>query len=158
MSVVHESQMKVVEGNPMVVLFQKLERLKIVLKQFNEKYFSKISDRVKLKRLELEALQNAFLRGSSTEVKLQQEKVCIFELIDLIRDEEAFYKHKSRMTWLREGDSNTHFLHKIVFAKQRSQALTELRDDNGNIYHSFKDIIDVAENFFFQNLLGRRMM
>lgn len=54
--------------------------------------------------------------------------------IFLFRDEEALYMPKSQILWLQEGDSNTQLFHKVVSAKQKSQALTLLSDDEGNIY------------------------
>lgn len=97
----------------MKVLSNKMKRLKSVLKQFHEEYFSQIFYRVKQKRLELEALKKVVLSGIATVAQLQEEKVLVVDLMDLYKDEEAFYKQKSRITWLQEGVGNTHFFIKL---------------------------------------------
>lgn len=47
------------------------------------------------------------------------------------------------------------FFHKMVSAKQRSQSLIVLNDDEGNSYHSFEEIADVTVNYF-QGLFGQK--
>lgn len=86
------------------------------------KYFSYILDRVQQNRVELEAIQMAILNGTGSEVNVQQENVLTIKLMDIIRDEEVFMRQKSKITWLKEGDNNTHLFHKAVSVKQRSQA------------------------------------
>lgn len=95
------------------------------------------------------------LGGNGTEEQLQQKKIITAELMDLIGNEEAFYRQKSRMNWLQEGDNNTQFFHKMVSAKQRSQGLTMLKDDQGNVYQSLKEISELAVRYF-QGLFGQK--
>lgn len=42
-----------IEGSPMMILFRKLKRLKLSLRDFNKEHFSSISQRVDLKKKEL---------------------------------------------------------------------------------------------------------
>lgn len=62
--------------------------------------------------------------------------------------QEFFFRLKSRIRWLKAGDSNTKFFHKGVLAHQSWNAITYLRDSLGN--NQIKGM-NVA---YFQNILG----
>ncbi len=47
--------------------------------------------------------------------------------------EEAFWKQKSHMHWLKEGDRNTKFFHSSTLKKRASSTIRELEDDQGNM-------------------------
>lgn len=97
-----------VKGNPMVVLHQKLKLLKPVLKDFNKEHYSNISDRVLTLREKLDQIQRNILVSKSV-TDLEIERSLKLEILEMCRAEEAFYRQKSRVLWLQEGDLNTKF-------------------------------------------------
>ncbi|XVE50103.1 hypothetical protein DITRI_Ditri01bG0134600 [Diplodiscus trichospermus] len=96
LGVVVNSWNESVASNPMVVLHKKLKRLKSNLKEFNRKHFAELSDKVKIKRTELESVQIANLSGQGCSDSLQKEEKLAKELHDLLAAEENFYKQKSK--------------------------------------------------------------
>ena len=68
-------------------------------------------------------------------------------------DEESFYKQKSRIQWIKEGDMNTKFFHNMVAAKQKTNYISTLIDSQGNRLNSYSQISNEAVSFF-QRLLG----
>ncbi|XVF80797.1 hypothetical protein PTKIN_Ptkin15bG0104300 [Pterospermum kingtungense] len=147
MEVVKRSWQVKVSGNLMEVLFSKLKRLKLVLKDFNRRYFSNISNRVAQKMRSLEDIQALIMAGQGNEKLLELENQAIADLIDLLKAEESFYRQKSRIQWLIKGDSNTKFFHKLEKA-QYTHSLMLLKDDNGNTLSSHEDISEATMNNF----------
>lgn len=60
---------------------------------------------------------------------------------------------KSRIKWLRDGDSNTRFFHRAVLAHQAKNLISYLRDEGGS---RVDDVYQVKEMIveYYSNLLG----
>ena len=140
-------------GNPMAILHQKMKRLKPVLRKFNQDEYDNISGRVQGKRKELAETQVFILNCQGDTEMIENEKKLALELSELLQAEESFYKQKARVSWLREGDQNTRFFHKMVAAKRRNSLITSLIDTGGNKLTRFDQISSEAV-MFFENLLG----
>ena len=84
-----------------------------------------------------------------------RERLLSQELGDLMQAEESYYKHKSRIDWLSEGDQNTRYFQKIVAANHSRSSIRCLIDANGNKLYSFSQISNEAVSFF-QNLIGTK--
>ena len=133
--------------SPIEVLHRKLKRLKQRLKAFNKEMFSDLSIRVKAKTIELDRMQEEVLRQPGIDL-VQLEKKLSVELYELIQAEEGFYKQKSGIKWLREGDANTNFFHKSVAVRQSKGIITTLIDSDGNKISSHPKLAKEAVSFF----------
>ncbi|GJW50507.1 RNA-directed DNA polymerase, eukaryota, reverse transcriptase zinc-binding domain protein, partial [Tanacetum coccineum] len=71
---------------------------------------------------------------------------------DAVIDEEKVLKQKSKIRWLKEGDHNRGYFHKVVKGRKSKSRIGDVNDECGN---SFKDN-EVAGQFVkhFQNFLG----
>ncbi|XVE56937.1 hypothetical protein DITRI_Ditri04bG0050900 [Diplodiscus trichospermus] len=149
LGVVGNSWKEHIEGDPMVVLHKKLKRLKTNLKEFNKKYFAGLPDKVQSKRRELEAIQVENLnRQPSADDDIQNEKSLSKELHDHLAAEESFYRQKSRVNWLQEGDSNTKYFHRMTTAKHKQNTISILYDSEGKMLNSFVEISSEAVTYF----------
>ncbi|XVF67216.1 hypothetical protein PTKIN_Ptkin10aG0102200 [Pterospermum kingtungense] len=150
MDLVKSSWEQETEGNPYEIHHEKLKRLKPLLKTFNKAHYSDISDRVLEKRKELESLQfelfNTSSGQNSDKVTLKREKLA--ELFILERNEESFYRQKSRALWLKESDANTSYFHNMVKKKQKAQTITKLYSREGLKLTNHKDIAIEAISHF----------
>ncbi|XP_039026534.1 uncharacterized protein LOC120160184 [Hibiscus syriacus] len=149
-STVRQSWSHNVLGNPMTALFSKLKRLKICLKGFNIEHYSNLSDRVKLKRAELEHQQLLTLKGENAiekELELQDQLKILEEA------ETNLLKQKAKIQWMRDGDKNTKFFHSIVAFKSKRDTLRILVDDSGNRLETYDDMSKEVVSFF-SKLLG----
>ena len=72
------------------------------------------------------------------------------ELSDALKAEEMFWKQKSRVFWLREGDRNTKFFHALTKQRRARNKITQLLDENGNIVEDEKGLVAIATSYFRQ--------
>ncbi|KAF8049515.1 hypothetical protein N665_2190s0002 [Sinapis alba] len=64
------------------------------------------------------------------------------------REEEEYWKLKSRNIWLCLGDRNTRFYHGITRMKKASNKMKPIKDINGVIHSQDETIAKVAEDYF----------
>ncbi|XP_048605708.1 uncharacterized protein LOC106424118 [Brassica napus] len=70
------------------------------------------------------------------------------ELSDALKAEEMFWKQKSRVFWLREGDRNTKFFHALTKQRRARNKITQLLDENGNIVEDEEGLVAIATSYF----------
>lgn len=90
----------------------KLKQIKRVLKKLNNQKFSKIQERVVIANSLLQLVQAQALQDP-TPALFQKEKELHDKWEFLRAIEEAYFRQKSRINWLREGDLNTSYFHRI---------------------------------------------
>ena len=104
LEIVEESWRIPVQGNPMRMLHSKLKRLKQELRKFNQAQFGNISTKVAEKRRELADIQIAVLNSPNCTALIENERVISQEVRSLMQAEESYYRQKSRISWIKEGD------------------------------------------------------
>lgn len=79
---------------------------------------------------ELERIQSALLTDPSVELVTEESHARdVWSLFASVQ--ENFFKLKSRIRWLKEGDSNTKFFHRAVLNRQAWNAIRYLRNSEG---------------------------
>lgn len=141
-----------ISGGSMFVLYQKLRAAKGCCKDLNRSSFSGIQTR-SLEALEnLESIQRRVLSTPSQEL-FEEESEARKAWLILSKAEESFFKQKSRVRWLKEGDSNTGFFHRAVKANLSKNIIHHLRDNNGLKVSNPEHIKSLAIDYY-QQLLG----
>ncbi|KAA3459648.1 reverse transcriptase [Gossypium australe] len=77
---------------------------------------------------------------------------------DLLTTEESYYRQRSRIIWIREGDQNTHvFLSKFSVIKSRNgrSSIKVLMNDNGDRLESQEELEKGVEQRDLMKPLGR---
>ncbi|KAL4379687.1 hypothetical protein GQ457_02G039520 [Hibiscus cannabinus] len=151
LNIVEESWKEFVPGNPKQVLFGKLKRLKAPLRKFNREVFGEISKRVVAKQLELENIQKFLLVSPSGEM-IAREKQAAMDLKALIMAEESFFRQKSRVQFVKEGDQNTSFFFRKVQIQQKANTISSLYNSEGVKLESFGDISSEFVKYFSDSL------
>ena len=90
----------------------KLKNLRGVLKELNRANFSNIQVRVSIANRLLITVQEQALQNPTHDLFLKEKEIHDKWLF-LRSIEEAYFRQKSRITWLQEGDLNTSYFHRI---------------------------------------------
>jgi hypothetical protein len=114
LSLVEEVWKVPVEGSPMFQLCTKLKKLKPVLKKLNAECYSDISKRVEEARKRMKEVQCELQQYPNSVEMVRSEAEAVRVYTTLRRDEESFFKQKSRVQWLNLWDQNTKFFFKAV--------------------------------------------
>ncbi|KAF8008545.1 hypothetical protein BT93_K2265 [Corymbia citriodora subsp. variegata] len=76
------------------------------------------------------------------------------EFYELRSMEESFFKQKSRIRWLKEGDQNTRFFHQSVNHHHLRNRIISVQDGVGNMITEPEEIQGAFVSYF-HNLLTR---
>ena len=74
------------------------------------------------------------------------------ELSTALKAEEMFWRQKSRVLWLREGDRNSKYFHALVKQRRAKNRITQLLDENGNVVEDEEGLVAIATSYFRQCL------
>ncbi|CAB4268374.1 unnamed protein product [Prunus armeniaca] len=93
-------------------------------------------------RTELRAEYQKTVFDSSTVKELE------FKLLSALKEEEIYWKLKSRVQWLTEGDKNTKFFHTTTLARRRRNLMKGLEDEFGQWQDDTQDMKRIAFEYF----------
>ncbi|CAN6573468.1 unnamed protein product [Malus baccata var. baccata] len=125
--------------------FRICEKLKLLRKRLKVWYHGRGRNSKKAIDKLKDEIRKAYTSNkfASEEVKLKER-----DLRSALRNEEAYWKAKSRVQWLREGDKNTKFFHAQTLKRRRYNQIKGLEDSNGIWHTGDKDICDIANSYF----------
>ncbi|KAH0776459.1 hypothetical protein KY290_007870 [Solanum tuberosum] len=67
---------------------------------------------------------------------------------NILKLEEDYWKLRSRINWIRDGDANTRFYHLSVINRRRRNNIYFFKDDNDNWITSHKKIVEHAFSYY----------
>ncbi|KAA3474875.1 reverse transcriptase [Gossypium australe] len=62
--------------------------------------------------------------------------------------EELFWEQRARVNWLKNGDRNTSYFHKVANNRQFRGRILAMEDENGRQLSSTEDILRIASDYF----------
>lgn len=139
-------------GSAMFRLSKKLKALKNVTREFSKDNYSNLEKRVKEARAVVIDLQRQLLTSPSTSLA-ELERLANNKWHTLLQAEESFLCQRSVVTWLREGDLNTAYFHRMAASRQAINHIHFLFDPAGNRLDSNSQIQDLCVDYFV-DLLG----
>ena len=137
-------------GSPSFVLAQKLKALKEDLEKWNKEEFGDLAFRKKCLLAELLGLDaKEDLRGLSNEEDFHRTQVK-GDIAALAALEETFWRQKSRALFVKEGDNNTRFFHRLANSHRRTNHISSIEVD-GVLYEDGPTVQSQVVQFY-QNL------
>jgi hypothetical protein len=118
-----------VEGNPSYVMARKLKALKGDLKKWNVEVFGVIEKRKKSLEEELGELDCIGENRELMAEEIAKRDECYQNLERTLFQEEVSWRQKSRALWLKEGDRNTSYFHRVVNSHRRNNTMAVMMMD-----------------------------
>ncbi|XP_028087092.1 uncharacterized protein LOC114287836 [Camellia sinensis] len=134
-------------GNLSCRLVQKLKLLKIDLRQWNREVFGKLQTQKVLILTVLQGLDEKDDRGILFEEDMARQDTARKDFGHVARMEEISFRQKSRCLWLKDGDRNTSFFHRMANAHRRVTQIGRLRV-NGVVLSSTEEITMAIVGFY----------
>jgi hypothetical protein len=113
------------------------------LQSWSKKTVGSVSKRIEKLRKKLESIN---MRNLDHEQ--QKKKSVERELDSLLEQEETYWKQRSRINWLKEGDRNTKFFHKKASWRARKNKIEKLQKVNGTMTEDKEEMETMTTSFF----------
>ncbi|RVW27828.1 Transposon TX1 uncharacterized 149 kDa protein [Vitis vinifera] len=113
-------------GKPSFVLAKKLQALKYDLKRWNKEAVGNVTARKDAALEELNSWDRLESCGPLSEEDRHSQRIVRDEFSHCAILEEISWRQKSRALWLKEGDSNTKFFHRMANARRRGNFISSL--------------------------------
>ncbi|XP_071712784.1 uncharacterized protein [Rutidosis leptorrhynchoides] len=142
---------KPVVGHKMFVVVKKLRMMKKPLRKIMwEK--RNIHAQVVKWRSQLDEAQKLLDSDPHSISHREKERSILKEFNEAILDEEKLFKQKSKVQWLKEGDNNIGYFHKVVKGRANRSKINAIMDHSGTMVEGNK----VAATFVshYENFLG----
>lgn len=79
---------------------------------------------------------------------LVKEKILKSKLHALWKNEEIYWKQRSRVRWLREGDRNSKFFHQTTLDRRMRNKIVQIRDSEGAWLEEEVSIMEEVHAFY----------
>eukprot|EP00253_Pinus_taeda_P022158 PITA_22158 len=129
-------------------LQKKLKNIKLKLKDWNKTVFGNIFQEKAIIEQKLEQIHKDGMAGCRDEESCAQEKELTQQWHNRCKQEEALWKQKSRILWLKEGEQNTKFFHRSAMDYRSANKILELKNSEGEILRNHNDISALLSNHF----------
>eukprot|EP00253_Pinus_taeda_P009399 PITA_09399 len=114
-----------------VPVAQILKHIKLKLKASNKNEFGNIFAGKKAVEDKIMELNQALIKEGFDKSKNNQVEKYHQEWENLCKQEEIFWKQKSRVQWLKEGERNTKFFHRFTIANRTHNRISLIKDKDG---------------------------
>jgi exonuclease III len=115
------------QGSPSFVLANKLKALKEDIKFWNKNTFEDLGVKKLELMQELQGLENSENQGGLTAAERLHRSDLQKELEKTLNLDEISWRQKSRIKWLKEGDKNTKFFHRIANSNRRKNFIEHMK-------------------------------
>eukprot|EP00253_Pinus_taeda_P032141 PITA_32141 len=129
-----------IQGSKMYLLHKRLKHIKFRLKEWNQKDFSNIFEAKKSVEIKILELNQALIKDGFDKAKSDQAGKYHLDWEKLCKQEEIFWRQKSRVQWFKEGEWNTRFFHRSTMANRTHNRISTMKDEEGKIQNTHKDI------------------
>jgi len=143
---------EVCTGSKLFTFAQRMKVIKAACRKLNREGFGNIQQKTKDSLEKLEVIQAELMRAP-TYVLFREEFQARKSWNFFAKAQESFYRQKSRIRWMKDGDACTAFFFKSVIANQGRNCIKLLRNDDDQRVQNIDQIKTMLISYY-QNLLG----
>lgn len=132
---------------PILSLIQKLKHMKAFYKQWNKETFGNVTIKVQEAESTFKQAQERY-EEDDTQVNYNSFISAKDQLEQVLAQEEKFWRQKSRIKWLKDGDHNTKFFHAYAITQRRNSSITKLHNKDGAVVEEDGKIADLFVEHF----------
>ncbi|CAH2038637.1 unnamed protein product [Thlaspi arvense] len=136
-----------ISGSNQLKLAKALKLLKPVLRKLNKRQFSGVSERVRDQAEFVLNLQRMLLTSPTPELAIEEHQARAKWQM-LLKAEGKFYRQRSRVKWLCEGDRDTAFYHRTVNQRLTQNHIHFLRYNDNRMIGDTEEIKAYAAEYF----------
>lgn len=126
---------------PLNHLLSKIVEITSFMAQWGRSFFHKFREKIKQHKMNLEKLVDCNNAESMKEYLSEKEK-----LNTLLLQEEAYWKQRANVFWLRESDDNTRFFHAYASAKKKANKISFLTTEEGVRVAEHEGMCDIVRD------------
>ncbi|KAL4588964.1 hypothetical protein LXL04_001865 [Taraxacum kok-saghyz] len=141
-----------IDGHSMYQVFKKLKNLKYPIRKISHQ-MGNPSKKVEALRTEVEKVQQQLDREPDNEELSFEHATYLDEFTTALSEEESLLRQKAKLNWLKDGDRNTKYYHKVIKEKQYRNRINSITDGEG-IVHGADKVTEVALEYF-SDFLGK---
>ena len=127
---------------------RKLQFVKAKLKEWNKVSFGELNERKKSILNEIANFDALEQEGGPSPKLLVQRTLRKWELEELILREEIHWRQKARVKWVKEGDCNSKFFHKVANGRRNRKFIKELENESGLMLNNSESIKEEILRYF----------
>ncbi|RVW96808.1 Transposon TX1 uncharacterized 149 kDa protein [Vitis vinifera] len=127
---------------------RKLKFVKLKLKEWNIMTFGDLKERKKLILTDLSRIDLIEQEGNLNPDLVLERTLRRKELEDVLLKEEVQWRQKSRVKWIKEGDCNSKFFHRVATGRRSRKFIKSLISERGETLNNIEDIYEEIVNFF----------
>ncbi|RVW86011.1 Transposon TX1 uncharacterized 149 kDa protein [Vitis vinifera] len=127
---------------------RRLQFVKANLKEWNKVSFGELNERKKNILNDLANFDAIEQVGGLTSELLVQRTLRKGELEELILREEIHWRQKGRVKWVKEGDCNSKFFHKVANGRRNRKFIKVLENESGLVLNNSERIIEEILLYF----------
>ncbi|XP_059658619.1 uncharacterized protein LOC132304937 [Cornus florida] len=136
-----------VTGSPSFMLTKKLRSLKFDLKKWNKDIFGNLEWRKNRALVEFSEIDRLEEAGGDVEELRSKKASRQAAFAEIASMEEILWRQKSRALWLKEGDRNTNFFHRLANAHRRSNHIGRIRVEGVELWRE-EELHNVIVSFY----------
>eukprot|EP00253_Pinus_taeda_P025366 PITA_25366 len=137
-----------IQGSKMYMLQQKLKHIKACLKVWNKNEFANIFKAKRETELKLQEMNQIIITNGFTEERQKLTNSLQEDWENRCLQEEIFWRQKSRIQWIKEGERNTKFFHKTTIDNRAHNRIIKIKDSQGIELVSHSDMESVLVQHF----------
>ncbi|XP_074299090.1 uncharacterized protein LOC141630115 [Silene latifolia] len=86
--------------------------------------------------------------GQCSKRAVEERRKLVSDINKLLRQEEQFWRQRSRAIWFKDGDCKTKFFRRTASQRKEKNRIQRLVEEDGHVYEKTSDIAEAATRYF----------